>query len=49
MGEIVPVWPLQREDWPALFAAASAPLIRELHPARDRYKEVNAVQQAHGL
>ena len=38
-GETVVVRPLQRADWPAMFKAASDPLIWELHPARDRYTE----------
>jgi RimJ/RimL family protein N-acetyltransferase len=39
VGENVLIRPLQPEDWPEMFAAASDPLIWELHPARDRYKE----------
>ena len=39
IGESVLVRPLRSEDWPDLFAAASDPLIWDLHPARDRYKE----------
>ncbi len=31
--------PLVAEDWQALFAAASDPLIWELHPAQDRWQE----------
>lgn len=31
--------PLRQEDWDALFAVASDPLIWEQHPASDRYKE----------
>jgi N-acetyltransferase len=38
-GETILIRPLQREDWRELFAAASDPLIWEVHPARDRYKE----------
>ena len=33
------VRPLQQKDWPEMFAAASDPLIWELHPKSDRYKE----------
>jgi RimJ/RimL family protein N-acetyltransferase len=40
VGETILIRPLRREDWPEMFAAASAPLIWEVHPARDRYKEV---------
>ena len=39
IGETVLIRPLRAEDWPDMFAAASDPLIWELHPARDRYKE----------
>ena len=38
-GETILIRPLSSDDWPALFAAASDPLIWEVHPARDRYKE----------
>jgi RimJ/RimL family protein N-acetyltransferase len=38
-GELVELRPLREEDWSALFAAASDPLIWELHPEHDRYKE----------
>jgi RimJ/RimL family protein N-acetyltransferase len=38
-GETILIRPLRSEDWPAMFAAASDPLIWELHPAKDRYKE----------
>jgi RimJ/RimL family protein N-acetyltransferase len=38
-GELVILQPLGLEDYPALFAIASDPLIWEQHPARDRYKE----------
>lgn len=31
--------PLREEDWDALFAAASDPLVWELHPANDRWQE----------
>lgn len=39
VGETVLIRPLRPEDWPEMFAAASDPLIWELHPARERYKE----------
>ena len=38
-GTTVLVRPLRSEDWAEMFAAASDPLIWELHPARHRYKE----------
>lgn len=38
-GELLQLRPLRAEDWDALFAVASDPLIWELHPVRDRYKE----------
>jgi RimJ/RimL family protein N-acetyltransferase len=39
VGELLEVRPLRPEDWQALFAVASDPLIWEQHPARDRYQE----------
>lgn len=39
VGEHLELRPLADGDWDALFKAASDPLIWELHPARDRYKE----------
>lgn len=39
VGETVIIRPLRSDDWPALFAAASDPLIWALHPAKNRYKE----------
>jgi len=39
VGETVLIRPLRAEDWPAMFKAASDPLIWEQHPARDRYTE----------
>lgn len=39
VGERTELRPLRAEDWEALFAAASDPLIWEQHPAHDRYKE----------
>jgi RimJ/RimL family protein N-acetyltransferase len=38
-GELVELRPLRADDWDALFAIASDPLIWEQHPARERYKE----------
>jgi len=38
-GELLRLRPLQPEDWDALFAVASDPLIWEQHPNTDRYKE----------
>ena len=39
VGETILIRPLRSEDWPEMFAAASDPLIWEVHPARDRYKQ----------
>jgi N-acetyltransferase len=39
VGELLELRPLRPEDWDELFSAASDPLIWELHPSRDRYKE----------
>ena len=38
-GELVELRPLRPDDFEALFAVASDPLIWEQHPASDRYKE----------
>ena len=38
-GELLELRPLRSDDFPALYAVASDPLIWEQHPARDRYKE----------
>ncbi len=38
-GELIELRPLAPEDWDALFAVASDPLIWEQHPESDRYKE----------
>jgi RimJ/RimL family protein N-acetyltransferase len=38
-GELLELRPLRAEDWTALYAVASDPLIWEVHPERDRYKE----------
>src|ERR1043166_6799473 len=37
-GELLELRPLQPDDFDALFAAASDPLIWEQHPESDRYK-----------
>jgi len=39
VGELLELRPLRPDDWEALFEVASDPLIWELHPAHDRYKE----------
>nr|WP_294811764.1 GNAT family N-acetyltransferase [uncultured Sphingomonas sp.] len=38
-GERVTLRPSTQDDWEALFAVASDPLIWEVHPAHDRWKE----------
>jgi RimJ/RimL family protein N-acetyltransferase len=38
-GKLLRLRPLRPEDWDDLYAVASDPLIWELHPHRDRYKE----------
>jgi RimJ/RimL family protein N-acetyltransferase len=38
-GELVTLRPTVPEDWEAMYAAASDPLIWELHPANDRWQE----------
>ena len=38
-GKIIAMRPMTPGDYDALFAVASDPLVWELHPARDRYKE----------
>src|SRR5439155_15845475 len=37
-GELLELRPLRPEDFPALYAVASDPLIWEQHPCKDRYK-----------
>lgn len=37
-GELLQIRPLREDDWEALFAVASDPLIWEQHPVPDRYK-----------
>jgi N-acetyltransferase len=39
VGNLLELRPLLTTDWEGLFAAAADPLIWELHPAHDRYKE----------
>jgi len=39
VGHLVELRPLRPDDWDALFAVASDPLIWAGHPARDRYTE----------
>jgi len=39
VGDLLEVRPLGPDDWEALFAVASDPLIWEQHPAHDRYQE----------
>jgi RimJ/RimL family protein N-acetyltransferase len=38
-GELVILRPTVPDDWAGMYAAASDPLIWELHPARDRWQE----------
>jgi len=38
-GDLIELRPLAPEDWPALSRAASDPLIWEVHPVSDRWKE----------
>jgi RimJ/RimL family protein N-acetyltransferase len=38
-GERLLLRPLRADDWPALYAVASDPLIWEVHPAHDRWQE----------
>jgi len=38
-GELVRLRPTRAGDWDGMFAAASDPLVWEVHPASDRYKE----------
>jgi len=39
VGDLVELRPMLPDDWQGLYAVASDPLIWEVHPARDRYKE----------
>jgi N-acetyltransferase len=38
-GDLLELRPLRADDWDALFAVASDPLIWEVHPCYDRYQE----------
>lgn len=38
-GQLLELRPLRRDDWDALYAVGSDPLIWEQHPQRDRYLE----------
>ena len=38
-GELVVLRPIRADDWEEMYAAGSDPLIWELHPARNRWKE----------
>jgi len=38
-GDAILIRPLRADDWTDMFRAASDPLIWELHPARERYRE----------
>ncbi len=38
-GDLVTLRPMRPDDFDALFAVASDPLVWELHPIRDRYRE----------
>ena len=40
-GDLVELRPLRADDWDALYAVASDPLIWEQHPASNRYREEN--------
>ena len=39
VGDLLEMRPLRPEDWEELFAVAADPLIWEVHPAHERYKE----------
>ena len=38
-GTLIELRPLHADDWPALYAVASDPLVWAQHPASDRYQE----------
>jgi len=38
-GPRIEIRPIRADDWEAMFQAASDPMIWEVHPVRDRYKE----------
>jgi RimJ/RimL family protein N-acetyltransferase len=39
LGEFLELRPMRPEDWEPLFAVAADPLIWEVHPVRERYRE----------
>lgn len=39
VGNLVELRPATPDDWPALYAVASDPLVWEVHPAHDRWQE----------
>ena len=39
IGQLLELRPMHPEHWERLFAVAADPLIWEVHPARERYKE----------
>lgn len=39
VGNLIELRPMRPDDWHALYAVAADPLIWEVHPAHDRYKE----------
>jgi RimJ/RimL family protein N-acetyltransferase len=39
VGDLLELRPLRADDWEGVFAAAADPMIWELHPSHDRYKE----------
>jgi N-acetyltransferase len=39
VGKLIDLRPMRPDDWQDLYAVAADPLIWEVHPARDRYKE----------
>ncbi|MFL9840187.1 GNAT family N-acetyltransferase [Sphingomonas sp. ST-64] len=38
-GELVTIRPLRPDDWDAVYAVASDPLVWELHPVKERWQE----------
>ncbi len=38
-GDLITLRPMRADDWPAMFAVASDPLIWQVHPAHDRWRE----------
>ena len=39
VGSLIELRPMRPDDWQELYAVAADPLVWEVHPARDRYKE----------